>query len=943
MENRPSTHPGNSHNGRHPSLRERQLLDGTCNIPPPPPLPQHQPSSGTTYHAKRANPELISRSNSSTLPPKRPRTGNGEQHQRRNRWSNDGVGRAEIRVAPDWSGNETTINTDHEGEDQHQRERYFGFDSTPTSSASMPPLSTPSAYRDTENEYSLAHAKWGLRREVVMGFSRCGIGHMYPWQAECLGMSGLLTGESNVVYTAPTSAGKSLVADILAIRKVVNERRKAIIVLPYIAIVQEKTRFLKKVLEKVRVAAPKRGKWDKVNLWKLLNIVGFHGGSRVRMGWRELDVAVCTIEKANALVNAAIEDRTIDQLGIVVFDELHMLDDAHRGYILELLATKLLCLAEENIQIVGMSATLSNVKVLATWLKAQFYECAFRPIPLQEHLVYDNNIYNYDGKLVTKIPSSEHKELKDPVTNAIVSLVRGAVIADHGVLVFCESRRRCEDVGKLLAKFMPAVDEEVREKRMEIVRDLATTSTGLDFTLEKTVPTGVAFHHAGLTTEERDLIAEAYDQGAIKVICCTATMAAGVNLPARRVIISPRMGRDLLSPTMLKQMRGRAGRKGRDTRGENYLCCRKEDLAPVKELLNAPMPSIQSCLGGETTGLKRALLEGIATKLATSDGSLNEYMRATLIYHTTPEPLKNLIPKILDAIECLKEMKLISEDRTHGYFHATKVGNATVASGFGPEEGVFLHDELSRALMNFNLESDMHIVYQFTPIHSSTTASVDIDWKLMREEVEKLDESGIRAATFVGVDPAFVNKMAQGGTLREDSPQNISKARVYRRFYVSLMLRELLNEKPVHIVAANYNIARGFIQQLSITCKGFATTSGTFCKVMGWTGLAVLLEHYSWRLDMGVKADLMNLARIPFVKSVTARIFHESGLKSVEAVSASNVETLAKLLELAQPKKLRLREAEMGKMRGRLEQRAGVILEASVAIYEQDCKDAAEE
>lgn len=155
----------------------------------------------------------------------------------------------------------------------------------------------------------------------------------------------------------------------------------------------------------------------------------------------------------------------------------------------------------------------------------------------------------------------------------------------------------------------------------------------------------------------------------------------------------------------------------------------------------------------------RALLEGIATKLATSNDSLSEYMRATLIYHTTPEPLKYLKPKILDAIEYLKEMKLIVEDRTHGYFHATKIGNATVASGFGPEEGVFLHDELSRALMNFNLESDMHIVYQFTPIHSSTTAGVDIDWKLMREEVEKLDESGIRAATFVGVDPGFVNKM----------------------------------------------------------------------------------------------------------------------------------------------------------------------------------------
>lgn len=104
-------------------------------------------------------------------------------------------------------------------------------------------------------------------------------------------------------------------------------------------------------------------------------------------------------------------------------------------------------------------------------------------------------------------------------------------------------------------------------------------------------------------------------------------------------------------------------------------------------------------------------------------------------------------------------MNLITEDRANGYFEATKTGSATVASGLGPEEGTFLHAELSRALMNFNLESDMHIVYQFTPIHSSTTQGVKVDWKLLREEVGKLDESSLRAAAFVGVSPVFVNRM----------------------------------------------------------------------------------------------------------------------------------------------------------------------------------------
>lgn len=161
-----------------------------------------------------------------------------------------------------------------------------------------------------------------------MGFSRCGIEQMYPWQAECLGMDGLLAGENNVVYTAPTSAGKSLVADILAIRKVVNERRKAIIVLPYIAIVQEKTKFLKRVLEKVRVAVPKRGRWDKVKLWKQLNIVGFHGGSTARMGWKELDIAVCTIEKVRRIRIRGIAPADCNHLA-----EIYIYGDARQTHL----------------------------------------------------------------------------------------------------------------------------------------------------------------------------------------------------------------------------------------------------------------------------------------------------------------------------------------------------------------------------------------------------------------------------------------------------------------------------------------------------------------------------------------------------------------------------------------------------------------------------------
>jgi DNA polymerase theta len=90
-------------------------------------------------------------------------------------------------------------------------------------------------------------------------------------------------------------------------------------------------------------------------------------------------------------VNTAIEEGTIDQLGIVVLEELHMLKE-NRGYLIELLITKLLC-RQQGIQLIGVSATLSNPQLIAGWLNAKFYILNYRPIPVEEHLVYENAIY----------------------------------------------------------------------------------------------------------------------------------------------------------------------------------------------------------------------------------------------------------------------------------------------------------------------------------------------------------------------------------------------------------------------------------------------------------------------------------------------------------------------------------------------------------------------
>lgn len=153
------------------------------------------------------------------------------------------------------------------------------------------------------------------------------------------------------------------------------------------------------------------------------------------------------------------------------------------------------------------------------------------------------------------IQPSEFHELRSPVLNAVMALANEAAKLGHGALVFCSSRSGCETDALLLSQVMfNACDltDDVIGKRRELLSSLRNTATGLDSNLQKTIPCGVAFHHAGLTIEEREIIANAYDIGILKILVATCSLAAGINLPARRVILhGARMGRDLVGPSML--------------------------------------------------------------------------------------------------------------------------------------------------------------------------------------------------------------------------------------------------------------------------------------------------------------------------------------------------------------------------------------------------------
>ncbi|KAM0652690.1 hypothetical protein ACHAO3_002390 [Verticillium nonalfalfae] len=576
---------------------------------------------------------------------------------------------------------------------------------------------------------SLAHTVYGLPRPLIHNFAKLGIHSIYPWQKACLLGPGLLSGEKNLIYSAPTGGGKSLVADVLMLKRVLEDKdAKAILVLPYVALVQEKVRWLRHIVDglaKVNDPPPV----DEANrLWRrradenTIRVVGFFGGGKVQSTWADFDIGVCTIEKANAMINTAIDDCSIKHLRIVVLDELHMIDDDHRGYLMELMATKLISLPQ-SMQVVGMSATLSNIRLLSTWLDGHSYETKYRPVPVEEHLVYESHVY-------------------------------------------------------------PA----------------ATTS--------------------------------------------------------------------------------------------------------------------------------EALLEVIAIRLATSRDSIDDYAAKTLLACTGDLALVRKC--VQSSLDNLLSLNFVEVDGLDG-FRPTQLGKAIVASALDPDDGTFIHKELQRALKAFVMDGEMHILYMFTPVQDYGT---NINWQVFRNEMEALDDSGHRVLGFLGLKRAVINRLAQGGVLKGSTAEEQDVIRVHRRFYMALQLRDLCNEMPIHVVARKYDVHRGAVQTLSQTCTGFAAGMIKFCEQMGWGIMSAALDHFSDRLRAGARADLLALAKITFIKSRTARIFWESGYRSIAAVANADPRELVPILLQAQPSKVRVKAQDSSQYEEKMMAKAQVISNSANRLWQ---------
>ncbi|XP_063208405.1 DNA polymerase theta isoform X1 [Chroicocephalus ridibundus] len=766
-------------------------------------------------------------------------------------------------------------------------------------------------------------ASWGLPKAVLEKYHSLGVVQMFEWQAECLMLGQVLEGK-NLVYSAPTSAGKTLVAELLILKRVLETRKKALLILPFVSVAKEKKRYLQALFQEVDV-----------------RVEGYMGSMSPAGRFSALDVAVCTIEKANGLINRLIEENKMDSLGVVVVDELHMLGDPHRGYLLELLLTKVRYVTEkvakrqvkmtsprfDGVQIVGMSATLPNLGLLASWLDAELYCTDFRPVPLKEWVKIGSKIYDSSMNLVREFqPKLQLKGDEDHV----VSLCYETVCDGRSVLLFCPSKNWCEKLADIIAREFYSLQQAEnsaktsalapvvvdREGIDEVLDQLKRSISGLDSVLQRTLPWGVAFHHAGLTFDERDIIEGAFRQGLIRVLAATSTLSSGVNLPARRVIIrTPMFGGKLLDILTYKQMAGRAGRKGVDTEGESILVCKPSERSKGAALLQGSLKPVCSCLlrregEGVASSMKRAILEIIVGGVASTPDDVQTYASCTLLASSLKEskwgneevqdkvqtgPIEACVAWLLENefIQVLES----GNDVTAKVYHPTHLGSATLSSSLSPTEAMEIFADLQRAMKSFVLENDLHIVYLVTPVYEEWTT---IDWYQFFCLWEKLPASMKRVAELVGIEEGFLARSVKGKIIAKTEKQHRQMA-IHKRFFTSLALLDLISEVPLKDMTKKYGCSRGQLQSLQQSAATYAGMVTVFCNRLGWHNMELLLSQFQSRLTFGVHRELCDLVRVSLLNAQRARTLFNAGFVTVADLAKASPDDVAAALTNSVP------------------------------------------
>ena len=665
---------------------------------------------------------------------------------------------------------------------------------------------------------------------------------LYPPQEDAVN-AGILDGKS-ILVSAPTASGKTLIAILSMIQHLSKHNTKIVYLSPLRALAAEKFTEFKK-LESIKLGrrikvAISTGDFDSVD-------------DRLENS----DILILTNEKMDSMMRNGEE--WIDDIGLVISDEIHLIGDESRGPTLEMILTKFK-LSGNKPQIVGLSATISNNDEIADWLDCKLVENNWRPVPLSEGV--------YDGGVVTLKDSSTFEV--DSTIPGLPSIVLGVDSIKNGgqSLIFAETRTRSSSLAVKASEIIPKLLKKSEQIFLEkISKDILSNNenTKLITTLALVVKNGVAFHHAGLNQKCRQIIESEFRNGRIKMLTATPTLAAGVNLPARRVIISNISRYDSkigttkpISVLEYKQLCGRAGRPQYDDFGESIIIGNSNTEGLIDYYINGEPEPIESKITDQRS-LRIHVLSLIVTSPKIKKDEIIEFFSQT--FGGVQERTSSIKFGIQLAMRFLLTEEFIINNGE--MFVATKFGKKVSRLYIDPLTATYFRDAIE------NVSKERKHTFGFLHL------VVNCDEFFPRFELRKKD--------YEAVSILIENNSS---TLIEP----ISEIDCSRTL---LAMNSWINEGTEISLSEQLNVESGDMHRMVETGNWLTYCVRELSKELGRMDLIEEIEILRQRIRYGIKEELADLVKVKGIGRVRARRLYKAGIKTRENLAKTSVNQLA--------------------------------------------------
>ncbi len=485
--------------------------------------------------------------------------------------------------------------------------------------------------------------------------------------------SGYLDDKSNYIICIPTASGKTVLGVLPALKTILN-KGKAVYAAPLLSIQNEKVQEFK-AFEEHGIS------------------VGKHPSSA--------DLSVMVFESFDALTRFSWD--TLRDVDTLIIDEFHMIGEYTRGPTLEAAITRAKII-NPSMRIIALSATLRNIEEIEGWLEGKCVEHDYRPVPLNKE-VLDGEMFNTKNK-----------------NDVIVKIVEKAMQDNSQALSFVSTRRFTESlatyvakkINKKLSKSQKQNFNEVANKLLEVPKNKGSLPTTTCVKLADAAEKGVAFHHAGLFNEQKEIIEDEFRKGNILMISATPSLMYGVNLPSKSVAIRDTTRWTSNGPQPIpvfdyEQMSGRAGRPQYDDVGYSYLIAKTADEAINLEdyYINGEIELTNSKLIDNKDAVYKQIIAQIASTLSKDLDELVDFFEKTLYgYQMSNNPSMSLFAsdslkwELENGLQFLLQNGIIRA--TPEGLKTTKFGNLIAKSNYTVETAVKIKEYIS-TMDTFNI------------------------------------------------------------------------------------------------------------------------------------------------------------------------------------------------------------------------------------------------